>query len=203
MPVQLAQRLISLEEYHKMIEVGILTSSDRVELIRGQIIQMSPTGSKHAACVRKIDALLNKLLPEDKAMVSSKNPIRIPNLSEPEPDIAVLRYREDYYVGEHPGPEDILLVIEVSDITYEYDKQVKMSIYAEAGIPEYWIVNLNKDEIEAYRNPEEGKYLMMERFNPGKKAVFYGFQRDVETSDQDVDARIEVEAEKLLVSTRR
>jgi Uma2 family endonuclease len=191
MPVQLAQRLISVKEYHKMIEAGILTPADRVELIRGQIIQMGPVGSKHAACVRKIDALFNKLLPEEQAIVSSQNPIRIPDFSEPEPDIAVLRYREDYYAEGHPGPEDILLIIEVSDATYDYDKQMKMPIYAEAGIPEYWIVNLNTNEIEAYHNPEEGKYLMMERFIPGKKAVFYGGQ-------QEVDTKIEIEVEKLI-----
>lgn len=167
MPVQLAQRLITVEEYLKMAGAGILTEEDRVELIRGQIIKMSPIGSRHAACVDKIVALFHRLLASEDLIIRGQNPVQLDDYSEPEPDIAVLKPHPDYYAEQHPQAKDVLLIVEVADTSYDYDKEVKASLYAAADIPEYWIVNLEKREIEAHRDPAGSLYKHIEIFLPG------------------------------------
>lgn len=157
MEVHQAKRLINVDEYHRMAEVGILTEADKVELIQGEIIKMSPIGSKHAAIVDRINKLLNQHY-SDNAIVRIQNPVRINDINEPEPDIAVLKYREDYYIEKHPKPQDILLVIEVSDTTLTYDKEIKLPLYATAGIPEFWLINIEKSEIEVHRFPATDIY---------------------------------------------
>ena len=155
-----------------MAEVGILSRDDRVELIRGQILQMSPIGSKHAACVDKINAFLQQSIALDLAIIRVQNPVQLGKYSEPEPDIAVLKPNPDFYANNHPQAKDILLIIEVADTSLDYDKEVKVPLYAKAGIPEYWILNLEKGEIEAYSKPVGDGYIKMERFLPGSEAVF-------------------------------
>ncbi|MCB0547414.1 MAG: Uma2 family endonuclease [Phaeodactylibacter sp.] len=163
MAVKLAQRLITAEEYYKMAEAGILGKEDRVELIDGKIIEMSPIGSKHAGCVDKIVAVLNKMnLPD--VLIRGQNPLRLSRYSEPEPDVAIVKFSTDYYSSMHPSAEDALLVIEVSDSSLEYDKEVKLPLYASAKVPECWIVNLEKREIEAYHSPVEGRYKISELY---------------------------------------
>lgn len=176
MPVQLAQRLINVEEYFRMAEAGILSWDDRVELIRGQIIQMSPIGSKHAACVDRFNSIFHQLINSDVAIIRVQNPVQLSEYSEPEPDVSVLKPDPDFYSKGHPQPKDILLIIEVADTSFDYDKEIKLSLYAEAHIPEYWIANLEKGEIEAYSNPAGDGYLKMERFLPGSEIVFTGLK---------------------------
>ena len=163
MAVKLAQRLITVEEYYKMAEAGILDEDDRVELIDGKIIEMSPIGSKHASCVDKIVALLNRLNRPD-ILIRGQNPIRLGRYSEPEPDVTVVKFSPDYYSGKHPSAKDILLVIEVADSSLEYDREVKLPLYASAKIPECWIVNLEKKEIETYHSPAGSRYKSNELF---------------------------------------
>ncbi|MFK7924965.1 MAG: Uma2 family endonuclease [Bacteroidia bacterium] len=158
MPVQISRRLLSVEDYHRMVEAGILTADDKVELIKGEIIEMSPIGSKHAACVNRLTRILVKATQDDK-VVSVQNPISLPPNSEPEPDLVLLKSRSDNYDDSHPNPEDVLLLIEVSASTLEIDQQIKLPLYAEAGIPVVWIVNLNNDEIIQYQNPYQEQYL--------------------------------------------
>lgn len=174
MPVQLEQRLINVEEYFKMAEAGILSRDDRVELIRGQIIQMSPIGSKHAACVDKINSFFHQLIAPEIAIIRVQNPVQLGSYSEPEPDVAVLKPTPDFYADSHPKAKDILLLLEVSDTSYDYDKEIKRSLYAQAGVPEYWIVNLEKGEVEAYSGPVGDDYIKMERFLSGSEAFFPG-----------------------------
>jgi len=157
MEVHQAKRLINVDEYHRMAEVGILTEADKVELIHGQILKKSPVGSKQAAIVDRINKLLNQHF-IDNAIVRIQNPVRINDINEPEPDIAVLKYREDYYIEKHPKPQDIFLVIEVSDTTLTYDKEIKLPLYATAGIPEFWLINIEKSEIEVHRSPATDNY---------------------------------------------
>lgn len=161
MAIQVQKRLFTVEEYHKMAEVGILPERG-VELINGEIIEMSPIGSKHAKIVKKLNNLLNKLL-GDHFIISVQDPIVASDLSEPEPDVAVLKYRSDFYENELPKGEDVLLAIEVADTTLSYDSKVKLPIYAASGIPECWIINLAKKEIQVYWETNGADYRFREK----------------------------------------
>ena len=161
MAIQLAHRLINVKEYRLMATAGILKENDRVELINGQILEMSPIGSRHAAVVDRISNVLKYYL-QEKVIVRVQNPVEIDELSEPEPDVCLLKFRKDYYADQHPVPQDILLIIEVADSSLTLDREVKLPLYAKAGITEYWIVNLERNEIEAYRSPQEDIYTIRE-----------------------------------------
>ena len=156
MSVKLKRRLLKVEEYHRMGEVGILNEKG-IELINGEIIEMTPIGSQHAAIVEKTKDLLVIAL-HKKAIVRVQNPIITSDFSEPEPDIAVVKFRADYYANHHPKAEDTLLVVEVADSSLEYDREVKLSIYASAEILELWIVNLRDKQVEIYYTPSDGTY---------------------------------------------
>lgn len=157
MGIQLQRQLFTVDEYYKMAEVGILTPEDKVELINGEIIRMSPSNSEHA---NAIDILAKKLIIGigDKAVVRVQNPVSIDKSSEPEPDIAIAVNRQEGYRQNHPQPKNIILVVEVSDSTLHFDREVKMLLYAEAGIPEYWIVNLQDEQVEVFRKPVKEQY---------------------------------------------
>ncbi len=152
MPLTRVHHRFSVDDYEQMIERGILTENDRVELIRGEIIDKMSIGDQHAACVKRTNRLFARRV-GDLAIVSVQDPIRLTD-SEPEPDVALLRPREDYYASGKPLAADVLLAIEVSDSSLEYDRDVKRLLYAEAGIAEYWIVNLTDGCLEVYRRPQ-------------------------------------------------
>lgn len=166
----LIRRQISLDDYHKMIEAGILTEEDKVELIEGDIIHMSPKGSKHASCIRKILTWLPEKI-ATSAQLQIQDSIQIPDVSEPEPDLALAIPRADYYVHTHPLPEEILLVIEVADSSLSIDREIKLPLYAAAGIPEYWIINLRDRQIEVHRKPSGKHYLKSQILNPGEQLL--------------------------------
>ena len=182
MAIQLEQRLITVDEYHKMAEAGILKAEDKVELLNGQIIKMSPIGSKHAACVEKINELLKPLL-SGKAMVRSQNPVRMGELSEPEPDIAVVKNKANYYADGHPAAADVFLIIEVADSSLEKDRESKLSVYATAKVPEYWIINIEKREIEVYQSPFKERYRSKYTFFPEDKVELPFFKLFVSVCD--------------------
>lgn len=161
MSVKLTRYRLSVADYHKMAEAGILREDERVELIRGEILAMSPIGSQHAAVVRRFNNELCHLL-RGKLIVSGQSPINIGDTSEPEPDLAICQWSDDSYAHRHPFESEVLLVIEVSDSTLEYDLTVKKSLYAEAGIPEYWVVDVNEKQMHRFTNPENGDYLKSE-----------------------------------------
>ena len=147
----------TVSEYERMGETGMFPPDARVELIEGEIIEISPIGSRHAACVRLLSRALNQQVGEN-AIVSIQDPIRLNDFSEPQPDVAILKFRKDYYRAGHPGPDDVLVVIEVADTTVHYDRQVKMPLYARAGIPEALLFNLPDDRLEYFSEPEMGVY---------------------------------------------
>lgn len=151
------ERPIDTHEYHLMIEAGIIREGARVELVGGEIVEMAAMGSRHASCMRRLDALLNREV-RGNAQISTQCPIQFGDHAEPEPDVALLKPREDFYSGAHPAPEDILLVIELSDTTLLYDREVKLPLYARAGIPEAWIVNLPAETVEVHSRPATGEY---------------------------------------------
>lgn len=142
----------TLAEYHRLIELGFLTEDDRVELIRGELVQMTAKGTRHSVCSTKLVRELDRLV-GNHAVVRSQEPITLLINSEPEPDIAIVSGQPDDYLGHHPYSQDILLLIEVSDSTLEYDQTVKLPLYAEAQIQDYWIMNLVANQLERYSQP--------------------------------------------------
>jgi len=161
-----AKRLINVEEYYKMAEVGILKPTDRVELIHGEIYDMSPIGSRHASIVDKLAKILNNLF-EEEAIIGIQRPVRLGGNNEPEPDVAILKYKSDYYVAAHPGPKDIQAIIEVADSSIKHDKEVKAPLYASHGIPVYWIIDIENNCIEVNTNPKESEYTANQIFQTG------------------------------------
>ncbi|MBR8827234.1 MAG: Uma2 family endonuclease [Gomphosphaeria aponina SAG 52.96 = DSM 107014] len=161
--MQLITRKFTIKDYYKMAESGILTENDRVELIRGEIVQMSPIGFKHAASVRKLAIILTKKIGE-RALVDTQNPIQLDDNSEPQPDVVLLKPRTDFYEARHPQPADIFLIIEVADTTVKYDRDVKIPLYAEANITEVWLVDINNNCVEMYRKPTAHGYQNMQKF---------------------------------------
>jgi Uma2 family endonuclease len=156
--VAVTRHRFTVHDYHRMGEAGILGEDDRVELIDGDIITMAPIGQNHAGTVNALAAALFAAF-AGKAIVSVQNPVRLDDGSEPQPDFAVLRLRDDFYrSGEPPGPADVLLLIEVADSSLRFDRAVKVPLYARAGIPEVWIVDLQRRVVEVHRAPQGGKY---------------------------------------------
>lgn len=152
MTIANAIKRFTVTEYDRLTELGFFPASERVELLRGEIVCMAAKGTKHAATSRRLLKILPGLV-GDRAILQSQDPIVIPNNSEPEPDFAILRNRPDNYLSTHPKPEDVLLLIEISDSSLSYDRDVKLSLYAEAKISDYWIFNLLDDCLEAYSEP--------------------------------------------------
>lgn len=142
----------TLTEYHRLIELGFLTEDDRIELIRGELIQMAAKGTAHSVCNTKLFRELDRLV-RDRAVIRGQEPILLPTDSEPEPDTVIARGIADDYLLAHPQPENILLVIEVSDSTLNYDQNTKLALYSEARINDYWIVNLVANQLELYSQP--------------------------------------------------
>ena len=149
----LPRRRFTVAEYHRMAEAGILMEDDPVELIAGEIIEMSPTGQRHIRAVNRLTRLLHQLCGDD-VTISVQNPIRLADNSEPEPDIVVLRGTD----GGTANVADVLLVIEVAETSRDYDRNVKFPMYAAAGIPESWLFDLAGVAIERHTEPHEGGY---------------------------------------------
>ena len=155
--VAVARRLFTRQEYHRMGEVGILKETDRVELIRGEIVEMSPIGRRHYAFVNNLSRLLTLAL-GDRAIVAVQGPIALADDTEPEPDIAVIRRRTPSYKDREAYAEDAFLLIEVAETSLAYDRSTKLKLYAVAGIPEYWIVDCVAESIEIHRTPNVDGY---------------------------------------------
>lgn len=160
------QRLWTVDNYYRMAAAGILSEGERVELIAGRIMRMSPTDSQHAGCVMRLNTFFNQQL-GGAALVNIQNPVRLNANSEPEPDVALLRPRADFYTSSHPTPADVLLLVEVADSSDHYDRYTKAPLYASAGIPEVWIVRLRHREVEVYSNPAPGGYQTVWQGRPG------------------------------------
>jgi Uma2 family endonuclease len=164
----------SVDAYHRMAECGLFHPEDRVELLDGEIVDMSPIGSRHAGCVNRLNALLTALLGAT-AVVSVQNPVILGPHSEPQPEVMLLRPRPDFYGTAHPGPEDVLLIVEVADATLDLDRGVKLPLYARAGIREVWIVDLETRSIEVYRDPSPDGYGALEHGRPGGRVSSQAF----------------------------
>jgi Uma2 family endonuclease len=167
MSVQLLRRKFTVEQYHKMVESGILCEDDRVELIRGEIIEMSPIGLRHAACVKRLIRLFSRQL-GDSVIIGVQDPVKLDDTSEPQPDVVLLQPREDFYESALPQASDICLLIEVADTTVKYDREVKIPLYAEDNIAEVWLVDINGQCVEVYREPTPDGYQNIQKFERGQ-----------------------------------
>ena len=146
------KRKFTVAEYYRMAEVGILGPEERVELIEGEIIVIPPIGPEHAGSVDIISNRFVRKL-DDRFIVRSQNPIHLNDGSEPQPDVVVARFRDDYYTAAHPTPADILLIVEVADSSLAYDRDIKAHVYGRNAIPETWVKNPPEDCIERFTEP--------------------------------------------------
>lgn len=156
-----------VEDFRKMTEAGILPEESGWEIIDGYLIDKMSIGSKHASTVKRLDEILRDQLGKT-VNVSVQNPIHLDEYNEPEPDIALLKRRSDFYAESHPLAQDVLLLIEVSDSTVEYDRNIKKTLYAEAGITEFWIVNLPDKTVECFSSPKNGNYRLARILEKGE-----------------------------------
>jgi Uma2 family endonuclease len=144
-------RRFSVEEYHRIGEVGILGEDERIELISGRIRKMTPIGSRHSACVSFLNRKLRAV--EEKAIVRIQDPIILDDETEPQPDIAIVKFKANDYADSHPRSEDVLLIIEVAETSLEEDRHIKLPRYADAMIPEVWVFDLVDNIVEMYSEP--------------------------------------------------
>jgi Uma2 family endonuclease len=163
----ISHHLLSVSDYHRMAEAGIFTEDQPIELINGEIFDMPPVGSFHAGVVTRLSRLLiNKL--GEQAIVTVQNPIYLNEISEPEPDIAILKARADDYMQSLPTAADVLLLIEVADTSLYYDRTIKLPQYASHQIPEVWLFNLKEQRLDIYQQPESDYYRLHLRPKAGE-----------------------------------
>jgi Uma2 family endonuclease len=179
-----ARHLCTVDEYYRLSELGLLAPDRRTELIDGEIFDMPSIGPGHAGTVEGLGDLLRDRL-GSRAFVRSQNPVHLGLRAEPQPDIAVVRRRDDYYRSGHPTPDDVFLVVEVADSTLTFDRKTKVPLYARAGIREYWIVDLIHAEIMVHRDPERSRYRSMRAFKHGEVIAPLAFP-DVSIAVTDV-----------------
>jgi Uma2 family endonuclease len=157
MPVEFLKRRFDVDDYHRMAEAGILTEDDRVELIDGEILAITPIGPRHNAAVNRANRALVTGV-GDRAIVQVQGSVRLDRFNEPQPDLVLLRPQHDFYASRLPGPADILLIIEIAESSLQYDQEVKTRIYAEAGVPEYWLVNVDQGHVSCFTDARDGAY---------------------------------------------
>jgi Uma2 family endonuclease len=149
--------LITVAEYDRMIELGIYTENDRIELLNGEIIELMPKGPKHTSANSRLVRFFIRLFSE-KVIVRSQDPIWLDGVSEPEPDLVLAKWNETEYAEGHPTPADIFLIMEISDTTLAYDRETKAKAYSRNGIQQYLLLNLQNETLEEYREPSEDGY---------------------------------------------
>jgi Uma2 family endonuclease len=170
------RRRFTIDEYHRMGEAGIFHEDDRVELLDGEIVEMSPIGSRHAGIVDRLTMLFARRLGRH-AIVRVQNPIVLDDYSEPQPDLTLLRPRTDYYVGSHPRPTDVLLAIEVMDASASYERSLKLPLYARKHVRELWLVDLPAAAVDVYRRPASSGYREHQRLARGRRIAPLAFPR--------------------------
>ena len=171
---------ITVERLYRMADAGLFEGSGRVELVDGEIIDVPPMGSRHAGTLHEIGQSLTTVL-AGRAIVRQQLPLRLDDESEPLPDIAVVRLRGDRYLSSHPTAADTLLVVEISETTLRYDRDVKVALYSRAGVPEVWVVDLQANRVYVHRSPAAGAYAATEvvEFGPLRVAEFPGAEIDL------------------------
>ena len=176
MAVELRRARFTVDQYELMGQAGILDEDYRVELIEGEIVEMAAIGEAHASTVMRGMKLLERRFGR-RALISPQNPLRLPTYSEPQPDMVVLRHRDDFYRSGHPTGPDVLLLIEVADTTLRYDRNTKGPIYARHGIADYWIADLSHDALIVLRDPGSVDYRSEQVLRRGEKVSPLAFPK--------------------------
>ncbi|MDA0264147.1 MAG: Uma2 family endonuclease [Chloroflexi bacterium] len=174
MAAQLLRRRFTVDEYYRMAQAGILGEDDRLELLEGEIVEMAPIGSRHQSVVDRLTRLFFNRV-GDAAVVRVQGPVRLSDESEPQPDLMLLRRRDDFYASAHPGPDDVILLVEVSDTSTEYDREVKLPMYARRGIAEVWLVGLETGMVEVFRGPTANGYQEASQAGRGQSLTCAAF----------------------------
>jgi Uma2 family endonuclease len=180
----LSPHRFTVAEYYRMLEAGILHEDDRVELIDGRVVAMSPMGPPHAAAVDKAGYVLRAAVGA-RALVRDQKPLALDEYDEPEPDLAVVRPRADFYAGGHPGAGEVLLLVEVAESSLNYDRYAKATLYAAAGISEMWVVNLRERVLEVHREPGPAGYVVSQVYRPRERVTPLAFP-DLELTVADL-----------------
>ncbi len=178
------RKIFTVSDYHKMIDAGVFAGNSDFELIEGEILKKMTVGDYHISCVNRLNRIFTRNC-GDEVIISIQNPIIISEISEPEPDLTILRFQEDFYASGKAGAEDVLLLIEVSDSTVKYDKDVKIPLYAEAEVSEVWLINLPKQIIEVYSQPNKGKYKTVEKIKKNQ-TIAPKFMTDLKIKVTDI-----------------
>lgn len=172
---EVKKHVITLEEYERMCALGVFGEAARIELIRGEIIDMPPPGPEHQSVVSRLHLYMVELVKRVALIWPQGNSIRLwQSTSQPQPDVTLVRWRDDHYAKEIPSAKDVILVIEVSERTLRHDRKIKVALYAESGILEYWVVNLKRRLVEVYSNPSEGTYRSVKMVKPGETLILPG-----------------------------
>ncbi len=182
MSLPVAHYRFTVDEYYRLAEVGILDQDDRVELIEGEIVMMSPIGGRHAASVACLTHLLVEAVGR-RALVRVQSPVVLDDFSEPEPDVCLARSRADSYASGHPRPADVLLLVEVADSSASYDRTVKLPLYSRAGIQTVWILDLGRDLVEVYSAPSPDGYLAQHTGGAGDRLEVPGSAATIDVSE--------------------
>lgn len=169
------KRLFTRDEYYALAEAGILKPEDRVELIEGEIYRMAPIGNPHAGCVNRLVDVLAPLIAARRAVLSPQNPVNLTDISEPQPDVTLLRPRKDFYSEGHPRPEDVLLLVEVAESSIGFDRGTKFPLYARCGIAEAWLADLTRNILEVHRDPARDGYRKIQRLRSGDQIAPQAF----------------------------
>jgi Uma2 family endonuclease len=189
MSVAIARHQFTVDDYHRMAESGILRDDSRVELIDGEIVDMAPIGRKHQSCVDRLARLTIRALDETEAVVRVRGSLQLNRQAEPQPDLVLLRPSPDFYGRRVAQSSDVLLVVEVSDTTFAYDRNVKIPMYARDAIPEAWIVDINGRRVLVFREPSAGEYRDVSEVVAGEKLspiAFPGLIVDVDRLFRDL-----------------
>jgi Uma2 family endonuclease len=158
---------VSVDEFERMVEAGVFAPDERLELIDGEILDMSPIGDPHMACVDRLTRCFAPLSISERAIVRVQGAFVASDISRPQPDVALLRPRDDFYATRGPRPADVMLAVEVADSSLRYDREVKRPLYAAAGLPEMWIVDLKGGVVDLAREPSDGAYRRIAQARPG------------------------------------
>ena len=170
-PPLLTRHRLSVADYYRMGEAGIFAPDARVELIEGEVIDMAPIGTRHGSAVKRLVALLTSALGA-RVIVAVQDPLRLNELSEPEPDLMLLKPRADFYADAHPTAADVLLLIEVADTSARYDREIKLPLYARHGVPEVWLVDLEARLLRFYSQPAGDAYAQSSTSaSPGRRSI--------------------------------
>ena len=178
------KKLFTVDDYYRMDTLGISSEGVRTELVKGEIIEMNPMRARHAAAVNRVGDRMVSLL-EDKTLLRAQLPLRLNACNEPQPGLALVKARRDFYEFRHPGPADVFLVIEISDTSLDYDRDVKVGVYAAARIPEFWVLNLVGSALLVFRSPSRGDYRTLLRYQRGEHLSMFAFP-DIEIAMADL-----------------